>query len=352
MTRAIASPRLRALWAVAFAVLLLALVHDIVTGFAARRAVDVWHPWGIERIHRLHPGVANPYVDPARYGRELYRLAQHAPAATNEKLRGASEVWRKYSPKVFEPTGTPFFYAVLSLLPADYARAHAAMSALSCAAFLAAVFMLGIAAAVPPLPAACLSAAVALTFSPFRIDISDGNVSSVQLAVVAAAVLAASRRMFDRSVLVDYAFLPALAVTLAFKPSMLVAEGALAAHYLATQGGRRFASRSLIALGCAALALAIGAAYMGGMGAWIDWLRYAASRVSYPSEIGNESLAVLLATLFPPWHRDTFTVALAAGFAVAVVLASRAPRARPPGAIVRDLFADPWRAASVGVLSC
>ena len=99
------------------------LLFTATRDFPNQLGMDLYHPWGIERVREAQPRVANPYVDPVHYGRVLFDQA-YAGRDASRKLWVTANAWRGRSDVMFEPTGTPLFYALLSWLPRSYDRTH------------------------------------------------------------------------------------------------------------------------------------------------------------------------------------------------------------------------------------
>src|SRR4051812_41136030 len=131
------------------------LLFTSMRDFPNQLGMDLYHPWGIERVREAEPGVANPYVDPAHYGRVLFDEAS-AVRVASPKFWVTALMWQSRSDVMFEPTGTPLFYALLSWLPRSYERTHLAWALLQYASFLAAVFMLARMAGTSRLTSACV----------------------------------------------------------------------------------------------------------------------------------------------------------------------------------------------------
>src|SRR5206468_9264642 len=89
--------------------------------FPDQLGYDMYHPWGISLARTQVPPPANPYTDTRRYADAIKDFALQAKGP---KAWLAEDFWRGRSIAHIEPTGTPLYYALLAVLPADYDRAH------------------------------------------------------------------------------------------------------------------------------------------------------------------------------------------------------------------------------------
>jgi hypothetical protein len=250
---------------------------------------------------------------------------------------------------------TPFLYAAFAGFPADYERAQALFAFIQYAAAWAAVFVLARLCSAAPWPAACIAFFVLLTFNPFAQDVRVGNVNSLQLLALSLLVGISWRKRFTGNDVIDGLFVGSLAVLVAFKPNTPWIAAALAIHFLLVRGARAFAIGAAEAVLLGIAAFAIGAWYMGGPHAWLEWLDLArgmdGSAMALPYERGNLSLAMLLgrgsATLGSKGYGIVLAFALALALGVAL---SDGGRTKALGAAARRAFSDPWFAASVGIL--
>jgi len=329
------------------AVLALLLGMSAFGGFARQQGIDFYQFWGVPLARESGNLQATPYTDGAAYARVLNAMADASPS---EKLREANRQRRS-----LEPMATPLLYAAFAGFPADYERAQALFAVIQYAAAWAAVFILARLCSVPPWPAACIAFFVLLTFNPFAQDVRVGNVNSLQLLALATLVGVSSRKLFTGNDWVDGLFLGSLVLLVAFKPNTPWIAAALAIHFFAVRGARAFTIGAIEGAVLGLAAFAIGAWYMGGAHAWIEWLDLArgmdGSAMALPYERGNLSLAMLLGRASPALGSKGYGIALAAALALALVAAmAMGRRATGWGACARRAFSDPWFAASLGIL--
>ncbi len=345
-----ASRYARLAWAATLLALAALLVHGAVRDFPNRPGMDLYHPWGIAYEKRTDPGIGSPYVHPERFGERLYRVTR-AARASSPKLWIVGELWKTRSAAMFEPTATPFYYALLGLLPADYDRAHAVLVWLQYLAALGGVVLLARLGGFARLPAWCIAAAVGLGYTGFGQDVYTGNVNALQFAAFAGLIAGVQGGGLRRHRLLDLLYLPALALLLAFKPNTIWIAAALAVHYALARGPRAFALGAALAVVAAALALAAGAMYLGPQ-AWGQWLRYAGGGIFYSVDQGNQSLPMLLSekggAYGPVAYVALVAAAIGLAFLVAVSRAGKRGDLAAPAALA--LARDAWFAASVGVL--
>jgi len=332
------------------------LLFTATRDFPNQLGMDLYHPWGIEHVREAEPGVANPYIAPAHYGRALHDEASGA-RLTSPKFWVTALMWESRSAIMFEPTGTPLFYTLLSALPASYERTHLAWAVTQFAAFLAAVFMLARMAGARPLDGACIALAVAIVYSGFVQDVKYGNVNSLQLLFLVAMVRASSLGLHRRNRLFDAAYLPVLAFFLTIKPNMALPVLALSAHYLHARGARRFVLGSLAAAGTAIAGIALGAWHFGDWGIWRDWFNYTrgahGGTVFYSVDNGNQSLAMLLAekgSAYGPLGNSIMLMAVLATAAL-VAASSQGKRGDLVVPTAARVFGDPWLVTSLAILA-
>jgi hypothetical protein len=194
--------------------------------------------------------------------------------------------------------------------------------------------------------------AVELTFNPFVQDVKWGNVTALQLLFIAGCLHVSLRGAFSDRRWIDRSFLAALAVFVLFKPNTLWIAAGLGLHYAAVRGARNTAIGSTIALAAAAAAWALGAAYFRNAGIWGEWLAYArGDSLVYRFEEGNQSWPMLLSQIAPShdaWRYGALICAFLAATLAALLV--RDGRTAQLGERARAMFADPWAAASTGVL--
>lgn len=320
--------------------------------FPDQLAYDMYHPWGIAQVHAQMPRDANPYVDTRPYADAM---ATFALATNSSKASLAENFWRGRTARHIEPTGTPLFYAVMSILPRDYDASHLAIALVQHACVALAFLLLLRLRGIGPWPALCVAFLVELTFNPFIQDVKMANMNSLQLAAFAALIHASASGALERRRWADRAFLPALALLVLFKPNIVWIAGALAAHYAVRRGARATAVGVALCVPVALAGMAIGAAYFGALHAWPDWLRYIGGHggsLLYSLDGGNQSVAMLMAERTGGYDAYTYSLilvaAIAIGFVAVLSESGKHPeQLLPASARVLD---DPWLAASLGVL--
>lgn len=326
-------------------------LYQAVTESAYHYGFDLYHPWGI-REARATFGVVNPYTDTARVGAFAF---DEAGKSTSVHLQAASGFWKIRTPGArFEPTATPLYYALLGFMPRDYDRARVVFLGLQYACIGAAVAWLVLLRGASIGAALCAAGLVWATFYPFEEDVMYGNVSSIQLLVLAGFI--AWARAIERRFAFDLAYLPALALFILVKPNIALVGLALAAHYALVRGARRFALAAALAVPAALAGWAAGAAYFASAGIWRDWYRYSGDAsggtLLYSSRMGNMSIVNLLSEsggYGPPGYALLATALLGAALLVAASAAGREPRRVGPA--LRAVLADPWLAASLAIVA-
>ena len=336
--------RSRAAAAAGAVLLALLLGMSALGSFSRQYGIDFYQFWGVPLARESGNLQATPYTDGAAYARVLNAMADASPS---EKLREANRQRRS-----LEPMATPLLYAAFAGFPVDYERAQILFAVIQYAAAWAAVFILARLCNARPWPAACIAFFVLLTFNPFAQDVRVGNVNSLQLLALATLVGVSSRKLFTGYDWVDGLFLGALVLLVAFKPNTPWIAAALAIHFFVVRGARAFAIGAIEGAALGLAAFAIGAWYMGGAHAWIEWLDLArgmdGSAMALPYERGNLSIAMLLGRDSLLLDSKGYGIVLAGFLALALVMALSVGGRAKAGA--RRAFSDPWFAASVGIL--
>jgi hypothetical protein len=331
--------------AAAAAVLALLLAIGAFGAFPAQYGIDFYQFWGVPLARASGNLPATPYVDMLAYARVLNAIADASPS---EKLRNANRYRRG-----LEPMATPFLYSTFAALPPDYERAQAIFTAMLYAAAWLGAFILARLSRAPPWPAACIAFFVLYTFNPFAQDVRVGNVNSLQLLLIATLIGISALNRFSGNPWRDGLWLAALALMVAFKPNTPWIAAALGIHYFVARGSRAFAIGAIEAALCAIAAFAIGAWFMGGPSAWIEWFDLArgmdGSGMALPYERGNLSVAMLLGRASPALGVKGGALVLAAALAIAI-MAVLSGRTTSIATAARRAFADPGFAASVGIV--
>lgn len=330
-------------------------LHEAREDFPYQYAFDLYHPWAIAVARGSAGAPANPYTQTPAYGAFAGGLAEHS---SSRSLQAAGRFWQgRNAGTRFEPTGTPLYYAALSLLPRDYDLAHELMALLQFAALAAAIVILGRLRRWSWL--ACLSAAALAwaAFNPFTQDVKFANAASLQTACVAALIAIAARRTWERNAFADAGYLAALVLLVLFKPNTGLIAACLAAHYGYARGAIRFARGALIAAVCSAIAVALASWVFHDARIWLDWYRYVnganGGTLLYPAADGNLSLVKMLSER-APLHGVGFYSAMAGAVFLLLAFAGLTVMGREKERLacgVRALLSDPWLLASAGVLA-
>ncbi len=334
------------LWCAGVTLVLAAvLVVKARSDFPYQFGIDFYQFWGVPFAQRAGPIEHSPYVDVDGYAQVLNGISD---ASSSAKLHAANAARRH-----LEPMGTPFLYASFGAFPDNYESAQALFTTLQYLAAGLGVFLLARLRGLGPWLSAWIAMLMELTFWPFLLEVKVGNVNSLQLAVVAALVYIAAKRAYTGRALVDGLFLGALALLVAFKPNTPWIALAFALHYGAVHGARRLFAGAAVAGALMVAAWGIGAWFFHDAGVWGEWLRLARGMdTAIPLTVaqGNMSLAKLLSDRTGALGAVGFGLVLAGAMGVAFALAMSAGGLRSLGAAARRAFADPWFAASIGVL--
>jgi hypothetical protein len=322
--------------------------------FPNQLGADLYHPWGIALVRGDPAGLRNPYVERAAYGTRFNTLSTQPGASP--KMFAVGRFWQIRSTEKFEPTGTPFLYAALGFLPANFDRAHLAWVVLQFTAAGVAAYALARMAEAMRLPGVAIALGVLASFAPFVYDVNLGNVASLQLACLVALLYVAVKRLYVAHLWVDRLYLAALVLLVLLKPNLAWVALAMALHYAVVRGARAFARGSGIAAIAAMLAFACGAWYFRDAGIWWDWIGYtrgsSGGTLLYTLAQGNQSLPILLAQRFPllgPVAYSALVMATLVGI-LALAMSGWGKSAPLLAPTLRRALADPWFAMSAGVI--
>jgi hypothetical protein len=248
--------------------------------------IDFYDYWLVGRV--VGRGDIPSIYEPgsrAALGQEFLRraLAEGSP-----RQRAAAQFRR-----VLEPTSTPFLYATL----APFARAHYDASfdvylAFSLASLLAALFTFGRLVGQTRLERLSLIALVVYAFQPMHSDLRVGNVSQLQLALLAVYAWLGAGGGATRQVGAG----AVLGAAVAFKPSIVVIAPLLFAWWaLAKQWRRLLRQAAGFALG-GLVAVLLGALWFGSLHAWTDWLAALGSAGLPAMAVESGNVSVLAVT--------------------------------------------------------
>jgi len=326
---------------VALAGVLLALaLIALVRGYDPGSTIDFYQFWAVGATRSAENGLPTPYVDPEATRSALQRIFA---GETDPRLLRV----HRFRMREYEPFGSPLLYLGFALLPGDYAtavRIHWLALVLS---FGAGTFVLLRLAGVTALPALAGVAGLALVYRPFGDDLFTGNLGSLQLAGMAAAlwiamrgVPAASAAARSRWVAADLVLLGALVLV---KASLAPAALLLALHLarrVETAELRRALPLALV--GWIAL-LAAPLVWLRSGSAWWDWIglivgRDAGRLSEYALASGNTATPRLLQE---STGVDPLLAAAGIGLALAI---SAAP-------VARRILSDAGLAAGAGVVA-
>jgi MoaA/NifB/PqqE/SkfB family radical SAM enzyme len=256
-------------------------------------AIDFYHYWVQAQLTpEQRRDIYSPHAQ-QRLGEELYQRAVSEGQRRDAAYR-----------RTLDNTATPFLYATLLWLDADYERALAHFRWLLLAAFCAGVLLLGRHARVPWAATLLALAALLRFFFPLKADVFVGNVGCLQLLGIAAFVAASAR--FPR------AAGAILAMTIAFKPNLLLAAIAL----VASRDVRRKLEGAAIA-GVGAFAFA--SVVYGSPRIWLDWLGVAAELASrLPPRFRNVAPGLEFFGVYGAGWSVVLTVTLAAAAITAI----------------------------------
>lgn len=199
--------------------------------------------------------VANIYDadEQSRIGEEFYERAQRG----NSELRRYDATRRRFPDSV----SSPFLYTTLRWVSRDYDRALQQYHVLLLAAFIIGFVLIARRVRLSWAPALFLLAALLLWYRGFEADLRVGNVNSLQLAALGAALVSP-----------PLAAGAILGMLLSFKPNLLLVPLLLALSRVAT---RDFARLRLEVLGGAiggAIAFIAASLSYGTPRVWLQWI--------------------------------------------------------------------------------
>ena len=256
----------------------------------------------------------------AAIGQEFLR---HALTGPSERQRAAAKFRN-----VLEPMSTPFLFAALAPFAAvGYDASFDAFLALSLAAVLGGLLVLGRVVGLPTLERLLLLAFVVFAFDPVAADLRVGNVGQLHFGMVVLYIWLSAGRGTARQVAAG----AVLGAATAFKPSTAAVAPLLLVSWALAGDRRRLAAQGggFVAGGLAAVL--VSAAVFGSLGAWADWLAAVRTMPPMAIEAGNVSPLAIADRLVG--IRLGSLPALVAGLAVLVALWMR--WRRPVGQQVR-----------------
>jgi hypothetical protein len=256
-------------------------------------------------------------------GSVLIEEAQ-APSASPVQSRATAITSSLYGNRV-DATGSPFAYGMTGLLSSgDFARDAWRFQLVSLVCFVGAIValcrLLRFSAASTVLSVVFFGFA----FTPIRGDVRVANVNQIQLALLAAFIVCASREWRAAAGL-------ALGLGVAIKPTLAPVVAALLIFGLADREYGRLA-RSLVGMFASLLAAAVTAAmYFGRATVWSDFLRSVPRTLDagYQVANGNYGLAALLPTMTDLPLARILAVGFVAALVVVVMLTRSRTIARP-----------------------
>jgi hypothetical protein len=236
--------------------------------------------------------LARVLVDPAvkrlsRPGVGFDPAARRADGTMTEEDAAAFDTifanYAQYRVYVVDTAATPFLLALHAASTGKYEVDRRVFAALAIVAFLFGVATFVYLAGYPPPVAVGVAALAAVVWRPFASDLRDGNVGSLQLAVLAAAAWALSRRA-------HVAAGALLGIGAAAKPTTaLVIATVLLSMAADRKGAGRLAGG--VAAGVFAAAI-VGAVALGGPHVWIDWARILPSLLDPTWGLAKGNLAI------------------------------------------------------------
>lgn len=251
--------------------------------FRTKDAMDYYQFWVVgQAIQKMDVSDIYSPLDRSRVGRFFVKDAVGKSATQIRTARGR---------EVLEPCATPFLYAVFSLFSTgDYDTDYALFFGFSLFAYMAAVFVLARTAGFGPAFGLGFTAYATFFFWPFRRDVVLGNVTQVQLALIAvyfAAVHSAAsypRRAWAGVV---------LAFSFFFKPTIIYSVVLLVGMWILLEDVQALAWYAAAFLVAGIVAVALPWVSFGGACGWREWLIRAPGML-YKAHWVKDSLPSLL----------------------------------------------------------
>ena len=233
-----------------------------------------------------HPGVDNIYSDDAHalIGEEFYARGQASDF----------DIWRFDSQRrrSLDSVSSPFLYTTFSWVSSDYRIALRQFHALAILAFVVGVLMIGRASGLPGPVSLFLLAALLLWYRGFEADLRVGNVNSLQLAAIGAALVTP-----------PFAAGAILGMLLAFKPNILAVPLLVVVARVVARDWNRL--RIEIAGGAAGglAAFTIASIQYGSPRVWLHWIERAGEfYVRVPTRaMGNFTPGLFLYERYSEW---------------------------------------------------
>jgi len=248
---------------------------------------DYYQFWAVGRL--APTGVTDIYSDEARHQLGSVINAE-ATAGTSSRAVDAAARW-----KVLETYGTPFFYALFGTLSTgDYDLDSAVWQLVGIGCLLAGILAMGRVFGYPIYVSLIAAAVVIGTSQALFSDVRTGNVSELQVGLMALFIVMRARWRTARGTLAAGVL---LGLSVAFKPNIALVPVPLIVLWLID---RRFSTlvRQVggMALG-GVIALVIGTLAWGSIQPWFDWIGSVGAlggQAAYTIADGNYALSRLL----------------------------------------------------------
>jgi hypothetical protein len=337
---------------------------QLMSRYAETVGVDFYQFWGVPTAMRLTGGtLGTPYTSGERYHAVL---KEYAAASGQPKLRVAHRFW---SGPDF--AGSPLLYRVFALTSADYTASLGVFHLLQVVSFVGACLLLGYLFRFDPFQLLCLTLVCLLFYQPLLSDLRVGNVGSLQLGALAAALGLASLlprlpSPGQRAGLGALLLIALAALTLC-KPNIVLVAVLLALHLAVRHGVRVFGLAALPAAAATVLLVIAPCVYFRSWTVWQEWYRFVYGAnprmLLRPIASGNYSTPLMLSSWLggAVWVIVGVLLVLLALSLLAVVW-TRLPAPRGAGDLVprgagdrvrsalERLLGDPAAALAIGIL--
>src|SRR3954447_15602372 len=276
----------RAALGLVFVALLVAAANQSWSRGRSANQQDFFQSWAVGRL--AGTGVTDIYSDSARHTLATRLQAEAIESGSTAAINASTRR------DVLETYGTPFLYSLFGVLSTgDYEVDSTAWQAISLLCLLAAVVAIARAVGLSWLVTVGAAAIAVATSQGFFADVRTGNVSEIQLGLIAGFIALRARW---RTRAGDVAAGLALGLAIAFKPNLALVAGFLVALWLIDRRPRVLLRQIAGMAAGGLMAVLIGAVVWRSFEPWLGWFGSVGElggQVAYSTQDGNYALTRL-----------------------------------------------------------
>lgn len=269
------------------------VIPSSISNFSVSPGMDFYQFWGVSKALKLSDhNLKSPYDENEKYAGILTAYADRSSDARLKQANG-------YHRQAMDLTGTPLFYAIFALLPANYTFAFGIYQTLQIVLFIASVVLLG--SIYNKLKGGLLSLALLLVliYEPLLSDLRVGNFNSIQLFALVLLIMFAGRmaRSAHNPLIPSVIFMCSLVFITLLKPNLSLVTLLLAVHLWALRGTRIFSIASAVSGAFCAFIIVLTCLRFNSWLVWLDWYNFLkgvnGTKLFYPISQGNYATVLL-----------------------------------------------------------